>query len=101
MNNVYDLLLPAATGAAAGVFFFGGLWLTVQKAMGTKMPAIWFILSFIIRVAVTMLAFYGVGVGSLQRTLFCMAGFLLARVVVTRVTRNWSPQKQQTHEAKS
>jgi len=88
MNNFFVLAITWIAGFAAGVFFFGGLWFTVQKGMTAKVPALWFIISFIVRIAVTLVAFYYVGEGTWQRLLLCLAGFLIARIVVTKFTKN-------------
>ncbi|HVZ97201.1 MAG TPA: ATP synthase subunit I [Chitinophagaceae bacterium] len=88
MNNFFVLAITLIAGFATGVFFFGGLWFTVQKGMTAKAPAVWFVTSFVIRVAVTLVAFYYAGEGIWQRLLLCLAGFLIARIVVTKYTRN-------------
>jgi len=88
MNNFFVLAITLIAGFATGVFFFGGLWFTVQKGMTAKVPALWFIVSFIVRIAVTLVAFYYVGECTWQRLLLCLAGFLIARVVVTKFTKN-------------
>lgn len=88
MNNFFVLAITLIAGFATGVFFFGGLWFTVQKGMIAKITALWFVISFMIRVAVTLIAFYYAGGGVWQRLLLCLAGFLIARIVVTKYTRN-------------
>jgi len=86
MNNFFDSAMILTASFATGVFFFGGLWFTVQKGITSKAPALWFMGSFIIRIAVTLIAFYFLTGGVEQRLLLCLAGFLIARVVVTKLT---------------
>lgn len=88
MNNFFESAIILFAGFATGSFFFGGLWFTVQKGMAGKIPALWFVISFIIRMTVTLFAFYFLTEGTWQRLLLCFAGFLIARVVVTKFTKN-------------
>ena len=39
--DVSTLLLAAIFGAAMGVFYYGGLWLTVQRLSRVKNPTFW------------------------------------------------------------
>lgn len=82
------LLAPAfIAGILLGIFFFGGLWWTVRKGVSTKRFALWFFGSLLLRSGVVMLGFYFVMGDSWQRMLSGLLGFVLARVVVTRLTR--------------
>ncbi len=87
MTNFYFLVLALGAGLIIGTFFFGGLWWTVKKGMDSKNPALWFICGLLIRFSVTVLAFYLVGNNHWERMLICLAGFIIARVIITRVTR--------------
>ncbi|TDV50284.1 F1F0 ATPase subunit 2 [Pseudomonas graminis] len=90
MNDGQGLFLIITTvlaGAALGVFFFGGLWWTVRRGAVSSKPAHWFVGSLIVRTALVLTGFYLAGAGQPLRLGACMLGFLLARVVVLRVTR--------------
>jgi F1F0 ATPase subunit 2 len=82
--------LPAAvafaTGVALGAVFFGGLWWTVQRGTHSRHVALWFALSLLLRTGVTLFGFMLVAHGSWSRLALCLAGFALARVIVTRLT---------------
>ena len=93
MNEIINLLPALFAGAVLGIIFFGGLWLTVQKGLPSKKSALIFILSFIIRMAITLLGFYYVGGNNWQKMLICLAGFLIARTVVTRFTKKMNYSK--------
>jgi len=83
-----DMLLLAAAvlgGGVLGVIFFGGLWWTVRVALASAQPALWHFGSVLLRTAVTLSGFHLIGVGHWQRLLACLAGFVLARIIVTRV----------------
>lgn len=94
MNESMTLLLTAMAGLLLGAVFFGGLWWTVQKGVASNHPALWFLGSFIARMTIVLAGFYFVGGGHWQRLLSCLMGFLLARLIVTRLTR---PQVEMRH----
>ncbi len=87
MNEIVALLLALVTGALLGVIFFGGLWWTVQKGFASKQPALWFFGSLLLRTGIVLAGFYVVGRDQWTRLVVCLVGFLLARLVVTWVTR--------------
>jgi F1F0 ATPase subunit 2 len=81
------VFLAVLAGIMLGAFFFGGLWWTVQKGVASKQPATLFLGSFLLRTLTTVAGFGFIAQGSLETLLDGMAGFLLARVVVTWLTR--------------
>ena len=87
MDESVTLLLAAFAGLLLGAVFFGGLWWTVQKGVASHHPALWFFGSFIARMSIVLAGFYFVGGGQWQRLLSCLMGFLIARFIVTWVTR--------------
>lgn len=90
MINPAALILALAAGALLGVVFFGGLKLTVQKGLTSKRPYLWFIGSFLARTAIVLSGFYLVSRSDLYRLLACIAGFIAARIVMTR--RVWQQE---------
>ncbi|MEH6406093.1 MAG: ATP synthase subunit I [Leeuwenhoekiella sp.] len=88
MNDIGIMIIAFVTGAALGVLFFGGLWITVKKAVTAKIPALWFFGSFILRISITLSGFYLIGAKNWQRLILCLLGFMIARFVVLRVTKN-------------
>ena len=83
--------LALLAGMVLGTIFFGGLWWTVRKGVAARQPALWFLGSLLLRMAIVMAGFALVGVGDWRRLLLCLAGFVLGRVVVTRLTRLVTP----------
>jgi len=81
------LLLSWLVGAILGTFFFGGLWWTVRKAVSSDKPALWILASLVLRMTVALGGFLLVANRSWQRMVFCMLGFVVARMVVMRITR--------------
>lgn len=87
MNESLARLLSLLVGAALGMVFFGGLWWTVHRAVRSQSPAIWFLGSLMLRMGIVLGGFYCVGAGHWQRLLACLLGFILARLIVTWLTR--------------
>jgi F1F0 ATPase subunit 2 len=85
MTDAAWLLLALAAGLALGTVFFGGLWWTVARGLGSRFAALWFFLSLLLRTGVALSGFYLVGRDSWERLVVCLAGFLIARLIVTRL----------------
>ena len=87
MNETLNLVLASVAGVLLGALFFGGLWWTVQKGVSSKRSALWFFGSLLLRMSIALAGFYFVSGGHWERLLACLLGFVLARLVVTRLTR--------------
>jgi F1F0 ATPase subunit 2 len=87
MNGVAALTVVLMAGIAIGGFFFGGLWWTIQKGLSSKNPVFWFFGSTLLRLGLALAGFYFIARSDWRKWLICMLGFLIARVVVTRLTR--------------
>lgn len=89
INNPNWLAWIAAmlAGGALGTLFFAGLWWTVRRAADSATPARWFITSLIVRTAIVLAGFYVVGAAQPLQLGLCLLGFVLARVLVLRITR--------------
>lgn len=88
MNEIIYMLMVFAAGFLLGILFFGGLWLTVKKAVISKRPALWFIGSFFIRVSITLVGFYYLSQGSWKNLLISVSGFIIARTFIIYVTKS-------------
>jgi F1F0 ATPase subunit 2 len=88
MNETIILTAALAGGVLLGAIFFGGLWWTVRKGMTAKSPALWFLGSSLLRMGIVLAGFYFVACGDWKKLLLCLLGFLIARVVVLRLTRS-------------
>lgn len=78
------LLAAAGLGLAAGLFFFGALWLTVRRLGATAHPHRWLVLSFIGRAAVVLGVFYVLASGGPAMIVAAAVGFFVARVGMVR-----------------
>lgn len=87
MNDTLGLVLSLIAGVGLGAVFYGGLWWTVRRGISSPRPALWFIGSLLLRTGITLGGFYLVADGQWQRLLLCLLGFVLARPLVTRLTR--------------
>jgi F1F0 ATPase subunit 2 len=91
------LLLAFAAGVSIGIFYFGGLWWTVQRLTMARQPALLTAASFLGRTFVSTFAFYLVMGGSWQRLLVSVLGFIVVRTFLVRrrrpVTATWETRR--------
>ncbi|MEI6520487.1 MAG: ATP synthase subunit I [bacterium] len=97
MNETVMLSLSLIAGFLLGMLFFGGLWWTIQKSISSKIPALWFIGSMLLRTGITLAGFYFVANGHWERLLICAVGFAIARFIVTRLTCPACLAKDENH----
>jgi F1F0 ATPase subunit 2 len=83
-----------AVGGVLGAIFFGGLWWTVRNALTAANPAFWMLVSIFLRMGIVLTGFYYVAGYGWRSVLLCLGGVLIARTVVTRITR---PQLEVRH----
>ena len=88
MNETLTLALAFVAGAGLGMIFFAGLWWTVRKGVSSPRPALWFLGSGLLRMSGVLAGFYFVSGGQFRRLVACLVGFIIARVVVTWLTRS-------------
>jgi F1F0 ATPase subunit 2 len=69
-----------------GAIFFGGLWWTVLKGVASPRPALWFLGSLLLRTGMVVAGFYFVSGGDWKRLLACLFGFVIARLIIIRLT---------------
>jgi len=93
MNDIVYMILAFIGGLLLGTIFFGGLWLTVKKLVTSKIPSLWFLGSFFLRLSITLIGFYYISLGNWQRLLICVVGFIAARYIVMHLTK-MNEQKQ-------
>ena len=88
MNETVMLVLAGGAGVLLGAIFFGGLWWTVRKGVSSQRPALWFLGSMLVRTGIVVVGFYVVSDGRWQRLVAGLLGFVIARLLVTRLTRS-------------
>ena len=87
MTDLWTLAPALGVGCLLGAIFYGGLWWTVQKGLISKRAALWFFASFWLRLGIALTGFYFVANGDWKRMLMCLAGFIIARFIIARLTR--------------
>ena len=88
MNEVLPLALALSAGVLLGAVFFGGLWWAVRKGVSSEQPVFWFFGSLLLRMSIALAGFYFVSAGCWERLLLCLVGFVMARLMVTWLTRS-------------
>ena len=106
MNEILILVGVWVAGTMLGAIFFGGLWWSVRKGISSKQPALWFFGSFLLRMSIALAGFYVVSGGHWRRLVACLLGFVVARLVVTWLTRpskehQTRPAQEATHAPES
>jgi F1F0 ATPase subunit 2 len=89
-----EIMLPALAllaGILLGAMFFGGMWWTVLKGVSARQPALWFIVSLLLRTSIILVGFYFVSGADWKRLLVCLLGFIIARLIITRLTTMATP----------
>ncbi len=87
MNELQQLLAASLAGIVLGAIFFGGLWWTVQHCVTSRWAALCFPVSLLLRTAIVMLGFYVVLGDDWRRLSAGLLGFVIARLLVTLLTR--------------
>jgi F1F0 ATPase subunit 2 len=87
MSEALTVVLAGVMGVLLSTFFYGGLWWTIQSGVSSKQPALLFTGSLTVRTLIALAGFYFVSRGNWHRLLGCLAGFLIARILVTWFTR--------------
>ncbi|MDD5768583.1 MAG: ATP synthase subunit I [Methanothrix sp.] len=82
MNEHLLPLFSFTFGIGLGVFFFGGLWLTINRLPQSKRPELLTLGSFLFRSAVSIFGFYLVVETGLLGLAFSLAGFILTKIVI-------------------
>jgi F1F0 ATPase subunit 2 len=100
MNETVSLVVAGTAGVFLGSIFFGGLCWTVRRGVSSKRPALWFGGSLLLRMSIALAGFYFIGRGHWERLALCLLGFILARLVMMRLTRSpVEPSPTPTQEA--
>jgi F1F0 ATPase subunit 2 len=86
MDELPALVLAGMAGAGLGAIFFGGLWWTVRRSLASPRPAVWLIGSLALRMSVALVGIYLVGHGHWERLVACLAGFIMARLLLASLT---------------
>ncbi|MBI1298935.1 ATP synthase subunit I [bacterium] len=92
------LVPPFLVGIALGLFYFGGLWWTVQRLVTAADPSLLALISLFVRNAVALLGFYLITADRWERLVVCLIGFILARVMLVQFLRPGEDNSLQRHK---
>ena len=95
MNDFVDLLSALVAGALLGILFYSGLWWTVRQLGSSKHVVLLFMFSMLLRTSIVISGFYLIMGDNWQRLLVGLLGFIIIRILATRLTR----LKQQSDSA--
>jgi len=83
--SVYSLLY-LFIGLGLGLFYFGGLWLTIKNMNNARSPIVLTLGSFILRTgAVFLVLIYVARQGDWGNILILLAGFIVSRIFLSRM----------------
>ncbi len=98
INEPIYLALSIGWGTALGIFYFGGLWLTVRHLLHFKQPSLLALGSFLGRSAVCLFGFYIASGNGFEWLFLSLAGFVLTKMVLVRSlgsdARHQTPAKE-------
>ena len=92
-NLLVELVLALLAGTLLGIFFFAGLWWTVNQLQSSHHVALLFIISLLVRSTIVITGFYFIIGKDWHNLLAGLFGFMLVRLITTRYIQ----LKQQTY----
>lgn len=102
MTNVEQYAaIGILSGALLGIFYFGGLWLTVIKLPGRKNSGRLLLYSFIVRVIPVLAGFVLTARHNPVTFFIAIATFFFVRIIMVRVIGRNIPNKEATDAVKS
>lgn len=79
--NLQNIVFCLVAGLGIGCFHFGGLWLTLQRFVGTRRFGLVFVASFIFRSVFTLAGVYFAGNGEWLGMTACLGGIWIMRKI--------------------
>ncbi len=75
-------------GLVLGLFYFGGLWWTIQRGVHSSRSVVWFATSTLVRMGIAVATLYIVlDRSGLLDLMACLTGLLIARAIIVRALR--------------
>jgi F1F0 ATPase subunit 2 len=85
--NLFHLSVALFEGLLLGAGYFLSLWLTTQRLQSARHPWLLAILSFWARIGMAVTGLYFIMAGRPENLAAALAGFLLIRMLATRLVR--------------
>ena len=76
------ILYPIVVGLLLGLFYYGSLWLILQRLPQLKHPAAWIGLSLLLRTMAVVFVLYLLFADSWQQLLIALSGMLISRALL-------------------
>ncbi|MBE7446815.1 MAG: ATP synthase subunit I [Planctomycetia bacterium] len=86
-RGILFFMVPFVVGMALGILNYAGLWCTAQNLSAIKRPMLLILVSFVVRMGITLFAFYLVMDGRWEKLVACTVGFFLVRHTLVRRLR--------------
>jgi F1F0 ATPase subunit 2 len=84
MESVWMLVVPLTAGALLGLFYFAGLWQTLERLPGARHPWRLLLISYAGRLILALGGFYLLMNGAWERLAAAVIGFLAVRTIMIR-----------------
>lgn len=84
MQDSFIYIVAFVAGVLTGLFYFLGLWMTLQALSKTNRPAAVLMVSFFGRSSLVVCTFFVAAGGKWHRLLPVLAGFIFSRTLITR-----------------
>jgi F1F0 ATPase subunit 2 len=85
--SLFQLLYAFLYGGVLGIGYFALLWLTVKYLARIRWPAIWVMLSLVLRMGGILVGLYWISGGGWMMLMAALLGIIVVRVLVTRYLR--------------
>jgi F1F0 ATPase subunit 2 len=92
MSDLWGYTLAVSAGLVIGLFYFGGLWLTMRHLPKTQRPTLLLIASFFGRLGLSLAAFVVVANGRWQRLLVAILAFFVMRFILVNT---WGVEREE------
>jgi F1F0 ATPase subunit 2 len=85
--SLFHLLFACLFGGVLGIAYFALLWLTVKYLARVRWPAIWVMLSLLLRMGGMLVGLYWIAGSGWIMLVAAMLGIIVVRVLFTRYLR--------------
>lgn len=85
-------------GLVLGIIYFGGLYYSTQKFNQVKRPALFMVLSFVIRMGILLIGFYYLTKIDYKNVLIGLVGVILIRIIMVFKVKELSSKSVQREE---
>lgn len=76
------MIVSFLIGLILGIIYFGGLYYSTKKFTKVKRPALFMVLSFIIRMGILVVGFYYLTKTDYKNVLIALVGVILTRFII-------------------